>query len=192
MRDVIRVAQGDRHAGQPQARRGSRGRRRRLLASHGARRGRHARAAAQAARRADRSEDRRARRAHRVHVRRRHAAGVSERDLRAALRGRGAARVGCSATCTSRPTRRSSSASGINLGDIIVEGDDIMGDGVNVAARLETTGRSAAGSAWPLRCGSRSHEDPRCRVRRLRRAARQEHLEAHPRLPGRARARRPT
>ena len=27
---------------------------------------------------------------------------------------------------------------GVNLGDIIVEGDDIYGDGVNVAARLET------------------------------------------------------
>ena len=26
---------------------------------------------------------------------------------------------------------------GINLGDIIVEGDDIFGDGVNVAARLQ-------------------------------------------------------
>jgi adenylate cyclase len=26
---------------------------------------------------------------------------------------------------------------GINLGDVIVEGDDIFGDGVNVAARLE-------------------------------------------------------
>ncbi len=27
---------------------------------------------------------------------------------------------------------------GINLGDVIVEGDDLLGDGVNVAARLET------------------------------------------------------
>ncbi len=27
---------------------------------------------------------------------------------------------------------------GINLGDIIIEGDDIFGDGVNIAARLET------------------------------------------------------
>jgi class 3 adenylate cyclase len=27
---------------------------------------------------------------------------------------------------------------GINIGDIIVEGDDIFGDGVNIAARLET------------------------------------------------------
>jgi adenylate cyclase len=26
---------------------------------------------------------------------------------------------------------------GINLGDVIVEGDDLYGDGVNIAARLE-------------------------------------------------------
>jgi adenylate cyclase len=26
---------------------------------------------------------------------------------------------------------------GINVGDIIIDGDDILGDGVNVAARLE-------------------------------------------------------
>ena len=26
---------------------------------------------------------------------------------------------------------------GINLGDVVVEGDDILGDGVNIAARLE-------------------------------------------------------
>ncbi len=27
---------------------------------------------------------------------------------------------------------------GINLGDVVIDGDDIQGDGVNVAARLET------------------------------------------------------
>ncbi len=27
---------------------------------------------------------------------------------------------------------------GVNLGDIVIDGDDILGDGVNVAARLET------------------------------------------------------
>src|SRR5215472_255248 len=27
---------------------------------------------------------------------------------------------------------------GVNLGDVIIDGDDIYGDGVNIAARLET------------------------------------------------------
>jgi adenylate cyclase len=35
------------------------------------------------------------------------------------------------------PERRIAMRIGINLGDIIVEGDDILGDGVNIAARLE-------------------------------------------------------
>jgi len=30
---------------------------------------------------------------------------------------------------------------GINLGDVIVEGDDLYGDGVNIAARVEALGR---------------------------------------------------
>jgi hypothetical protein len=34
-------------------------------------------------------------------------------------------------------TQRGCSRIGINIGDIIVEGDDIYGDGVNIAARLE-------------------------------------------------------
>src|SRR5271154_3941633 len=33
--------------------------------------------------------------------------------------------------------RRMSFRMGINLGDILIEGDDILGDGVNIAARLE-------------------------------------------------------
>jgi adenylate cyclase len=36
------------------------------------------------------------------------------------------------------PDRRIEFRVGINLGDVIVDGDDIYGDGVNVAARLET------------------------------------------------------
>jgi class 3 adenylate cyclase len=44
---------------------------------------------------------------------------------------------------------------GINLGDIIVEGNDIIGDGVNVAARLETLPNRAASASRPpsgIRC----------------------------------------
>jgi adenylate cyclase len=47
---------------------------------------------------------------------------------------------------------------GINLGDIIVEGNDIIGDGVNVAARLETLaepgGICVASAVW-----EQVHED---------------------------------
>ena len=31
---------------------------------------------------------------------------------------------------------------GINLGDVVVEGDDLLGDGINIAARLEAAGRT--------------------------------------------------
>ena len=36
-----------------------------------------------------------------------------------------------------QPRRRLRLRIGLNLGDVVVEGDDLMGDGVNVAARLE-------------------------------------------------------
>src|ERR1700731_561959 len=36
------------------------------------------------------------------------------------------------------PDKRIEFRIGINVGDIIIDGDDIFGDGVNVAARLET------------------------------------------------------
>jgi adenylate cyclase len=35
------------------------------------------------------------------------------------------------------PDRRIVFRMGVNLGDVVVEGDDLLGDGVNVAARLE-------------------------------------------------------
>src|SRR5580700_3738232 len=36
------------------------------------------------------------------------------------------------------PERRLELRIGVNLGDVIIDGDDIFGDGVNIAARLET------------------------------------------------------
>jgi TolB-like protein/Flp pilus assembly protein TadD len=48
---------------------------------------------------------------------------------------------------------------GINLGDIIVEGDDIFGDGVNVAARLQEISQPGG-----ICISSRVHEDVRDRL----------------------------
>jgi class 3 adenylate cyclase len=48
---------------------------------------------------------------------------------------------------------------GINLGDIIVEGDDIFGDGVNVAARLQEIATPGG-----ICISSRVHEDIRDRI----------------------------
>jgi len=35
------------------------------------------------------------------------------------------------------PSAAWNGASGVHLGDVLIEGDDILGDGVNIAARLE-------------------------------------------------------
>src|SRR5262249_3865928 len=48
---------------------------------------------------------------------------------------------------------------GINLGDIIVEGDDIFGDGVNVAARLQEIAPPGG-----ICVSSRVHDDVRDRL----------------------------
>ena len=49
-------------------------------------------------------------------------------------------------TGTSRRTRRIVFRIGLHLGDLIVDGDDLYGDGVNVAARLEAEAPSVASS----------------------------------------------
>ena len=47
---------------------------------------------------------------------------------------------------------------GVNLGDVIVEGADIYGDGVNVAARLESVAAPRGHSGLPI--GARSSRKP--------------------------------
>ena len=44
---------------------------------------------------------------------------------------------------------------GLNLGDVIVEGDDIYGDGVNVAARLKELADQVALPSGAVRAGQR-------------------------------------
>ena len=54
------------------------------------------------------------------------------------------------------PDKRMAFRIGINVGDVVVEDGDIFGDGVNVAARLATCGRSATRitTRKSFRCGS--------------------------------------
>ena len=106
--------------------------------------------------RAGRSEDRRAPRPHRQDDRRRAAGRVRQRRRRGALRGRGAARDGRAQCRRAGRRERIEFRIGINLGDIIVEGDDIYGDGVNIAARLEGTGRAGRDLRHPRACATRS------------------------------------
>ena len=66
---------------------------------------------------------------------------------------------------------------GINLGDVVIEGDDLFGDGVNIAARIE-------GLAEPggVAISDSVHEHvrgrDRDRLRRPRRARGEEHRAA--------------
>ena len=100
-----------------------------------------------------------------------------------------AARSTCSAAWPSAtqalpPDKRLDFRIGINVGDIIIDGDDIFGDGVNVAARLEALAdpggicvsreraRSGAGQAelcvrGPRRAGGQEHRPTRRRIPRF-------------------------
>ena len=71
---------------------------------------------------------------------------------------------------------------GINLGDIIIDDGDIYGDGVNVAARLEGSGRAGRDLRQPRRARSGARQARR-RLRRSGRAAGQEHRATGARLP---------
>ena len=75
------------------------------------------------------------------------------------------------------PDRRIAFRVGINLGDVVVEGDDLFGDGVNIAARLEALaepGGICISDAVQRQLAGKTD----LRLRRCRRAATEEHRAA--------------
>jgi len=106
--------------------------------------------------------------------------------------------VVCAAEIQRRMARRNADVSparwiqfriGINLGDVIVEENDIFGDGVNVAARLETLAEPGGICISGARARSGGPATGRRRIRGSRRPERQEHHPSDPRLSGSARPR---
>ena len=70
---------------------------------------------------------------------------------------------------------------GVHIGDVLIDGDDILGDGVNIAARLE--GDLRAGRRQPFQRRLSPGRGPgRGRVRRPRRKKPQEHCASGARL----------
>jgi adenylate cyclase len=54
---------------------------------------------------------------------------------------------------------------GIHLGDVVVEGDDLLGDGVNVAARLENVAEPGASACRTMLTGtSKARSMSRCGI----------------------------
>jgi adenylate cyclase len=86
------------------------------------------------------------------------------------------------------PDRRIEFRMGINLGDIIKDGRDICGDGVNVAARLEALAETRRDLRQPGRARSGTRQAGRF-IRGYGRAAGQEHRASRARAPYRARRR---
>ena len=70
---------------------------------------------------------------------------------------------------------------GINLGDVIVEGSDLYGDGVNIAARLEALAEPG-GICISARCIDQVRGKLDADLRRSRRPAAEEHRRAGARL----------
>ena len=66
---------------------------------------------------------------------------------------------------------------GVNLGDVLIEGDDILGDGVNIAARLEGDLRARRRADFEHGLRPRARQDRRG-FRRSRREDAQEHRAA--------------
>jgi adenylate cyclase len=61
------------------------------------------------------------------------------------------------------PERRMEFRIGVNLGDVMVEGDQIYGDGINVAARLESLADPEPSPGTEVRewqCENIAHEEP--------------------------------
>ena len=68
---------------------------------------------------------------------------------------------------------------GLHLGDLIVEGDDLYGDGVNIAARLEAEA-PPGGIIVSRAVREAARGPPQGETPRLGRAHSQEHRKAHP------------
>ena len=115
---------------------------------------------------------------------------VPQRGRGGAMRHRRAERACASATPAFPADQRIEVRVGIHLGDVVEEADgDLMGDGVNVAARLQAI--CQAGRHLPfwrrIRAGARQASSDVCRSRR---AEPQEHRAASPGVCGEAGRRR--
>jgi class 3 adenylate cyclase len=86
-----------------------------------------------------------------------------------------------------RPRSIEFNNAGVNLGDIVIDGDDIFGDGVNIAARL---GRSRSRAEFPLVPASSNRlSESLLWSLRPRRSADEEYSTTHPHLSGSTRNR---